>query len=121
MKAICHCKSCRKLSGGTNTLCCLVPLQSFQYESGSPVKSAMVTHEEGNFELTVNFCSDCGTSCHKEAELFDGVAIIFAGTLDDGEALLKSPPNAELWVKDKLPWLGDVKGAKLCQEFDSDL
>lgn len=70
--------------------------------------------------LTVHFCSNCGSCIYKEAdgEAFKGTVIVQAGTLDKGGMELKdAKPGAELWVKRRVPWLEDLKGVAQLQEF----
>jgi hypothetical protein len=70
--------------------------------------------------LTVHFCSNCGSTVYKEAdsEMFKGTVIVQAGTLDKGGMELDNvKPGAELWVKQRVPWLEDMKGVAQLQEF----
>jgi hypothetical protein len=70
--------------------------------------------------LTTHFCSNCGTCLYKEAdsEQFKGTVIIQAGTLNKGGMELDDvKPAAELWVKQRVPWLEDMKGVAQLQEF----
>lgn len=70
--------------------------------------------------LTIHFCSNCGSCVYKEgdSEVFKGTVIVQAGTLDKGGMELNDvKPGAELWVKQRVPWLGDLKGVVQFQEF----
>ena len=70
-------------------------------------------------ELELFFCGDCGSALCKNAhaEAFKGLKIVFAGTLDDGEALEMAKPAGELWVKYRASWLDEIKGAGQMQGF----
>lgn len=69
-------------------------------------------------KMSYNFCGNCGTKIYKEgdAEDFKGIFIVQAGTLDEG-GLEKVKVGAELWVKERVGWLGEQGGAVQCQEF----
>jgi hypothetical protein len=71
--------------------------------------------------LTLHFCRECGTRIYKEGDAKDfvGTVIVQAGTLDGGEGMGIGDVKvgAELWVKDRVGWLGEVGGAGQCQEF----
>jgi hypothetical protein len=89
--------------------------------SSSHLKTYSMTHPSG-MTLTFHFCDNCGTRLYKEgdAEAFKGIAIVQAGTLDGGDGgmgLEDVKLGAELYVKDRVGWLGEVKGTGQCQEF----
>lgn len=74
-------------------------------------------------------CSKCPSTLYKRApDGFPGSLIVLAGSLDgngEGEKPRAEDglegfgtPQVELWVKHRLPWLPEVKGAKQCQEFE---
>lgn len=82
--------------------------------------------------MTFYGCAKCPTTLYKRAPGgFPGVLIVFAGALDGaaggGSGELRGQggleeglgsPQVELWVKYRLPWLQEVKGAKQCQAFE---
>lgn len=72
----------------------------------------------------MHWCENCGTKIYKEgdAEAFKGIAILQAGTLDGeekegGMRLEDVKVGAELWVKNRVGWLGERVGTGQCQEF----
>lgn len=71
--------------------------------------------------MTVRFCGDCGSALYKTAaaEEFKGLRIVMAGTLDGvGEGGgVETKPDGELWVKYRVPWLQEIKGAQQFQGF----
>lgn len=70
--------------------------------------------------LTTHFCSNCGSTVYKEGdnENFLGTVVIQAGTLDKGGMELSNvKPGAELWVKQRVPWLEAQNGLAQLQEF----
>lgn len=94
----------------------MVPRPNFEFTPNAPIKTVTVTHEIG-ISMTVSFCSNCGSALCKEAdaEEFRGLAIVFAGTVDNADALLEQPPNMELWTKYRLPYVEPIKAAKQCE------
>ncbi|KAH8752351.1 Mss4-like protein [Hyaloscypha sp. PMI_1271] len=122
MQAICHCLPCRKVSGGTHTTNILIPLAALTITSGKEhLKSYAAAHPSG-MTLTLHFCENCGTKIYKDmdGEAFKGFAIVQAGTLDAGEGGMEIGDvklGAELWVKNRVPWLGSMEGAGQLQEF----
>ncbi len=115
---------CRKISGGPFTTNILVPSTSFTILTGAEkLKTFSLKHPSG-MTLSYRFCENCGTKIYKEGDdaAFKGVIIVLAGNLDkvDGENAMGIKDvkiGAELWVKDRVEWLGEYTGATQCQEF----
>jgi len=114
-QALCHCLTCRKVTGSAFTTNLLVPEGSFKITQGTP-KDVNTTHENG-MKITMHICGECGTMVYKEGDSDDlrGLAIVQAGTLDDG--LDDASPGAELWIKYRAKWLQELKGVGQMQEF----
>ncbi|KAJ6078764.1 Glutathione-dependent formaldehyde-activating enzyme/centromere protein V [Penicillium canescens] len=116
LKAICHCISCRKISGGSNTVNYAVPEVKFSVTGGSP-KSFSKDHEYG-MVLTVFFCPDCGSALWKEAtaEQLKGFKLVQAGTLTESEKL-DDGVDAEFYTTTRVPWLVALSGVDKRTEF----
>ncbi|KAL7947569.1 Mss4-like protein [Trichoderma barbatum] len=114
---LCHCLTCQKLSGATNTANIPIAREKLTVTSGSP-KNYTQKHENG-FNLTAFFCGDCGTLLYKQADadMFATVSLIQAGTLDGPAKDKVSQPAAELNVKLRQPWLAGVSAAAQKEEF----
>lgn len=70
--------------------------------------------------LTIYFCGNCGNTLYKEgsSDIFKGVAILQAGTLDGHEMNLEDVKlGAELYIKHRAGWVEETKGVAQCQEF----
>lgn len=117
MKATCHCLTCRKLTGSTNTTNLCVPADQYRVTSGTP-KVFDWTHESG-MKMQISFCGDCGVNISKtgDNEAFKDLVIIQAGTLDDQDALEHAAPAAELYVKNRVSWIPALTSAGQMQEF----
>lgn len=115
MQATCHCLSCRKISGSTNTLNLLLPEDKLLVTHGSP-KTHTSMHESG-MKLTVYFCGECGCAVYKTHEKFPGMVVVLAGTLDGPNELEKWKPEAELYSQHRTAWLPDFTWAEQRTEF----
>jgi hypothetical protein len=67
--------------------------------------------------MRVSFCGDCGVPLWKTADsdMFKGTVIVFSGTLDDDSHAIGKAPQAEIWTKERLGWVGKVGGEELAQ------
>ncbi|KAK7897508.1 hypothetical protein LTR67_004135 [Exophiala xenobiotica] len=117
MKAICHCLTCRHLSGSAFTTNILVPEDKFKITSGTPKTYA--TTQDSGMTLTYSFCGNCGCNVSKigDGEAFRGVVIIQAGSLDDIAGIEDAEPGAELYVSRRVSWLPALAGKGQVQEF----
>jgi hypothetical protein len=123
MQVLCHCIPCRKISGGPYTTNLIMPLTSLTITSGSSLlKTFSLAHPTG-MTLKYHFCETCGTKMYKEGDqgAFVGMAIVQAGTLDGGEGNEMGVGDvklgAELWVKERVKWLGAMEGIAQCAGF----
>lgn len=84
-----------------------MPKGNFSFTDSTALKSATVKHEVG-VSLTISFCGNCGTALCKTAggNEFGDVVICFAGVVDDDGKTLGTAPQAELWTKYRLDWVG---------------
>ena len=115
---------------------------TFQVQSGSGarLRETRAVHSEAGLEMIFSGCANCPSTLYKRAPAgFPGMIIVLAGSLDasdqvgggngnglDGAVNVRGAqgleqwgsPQAELWVKHRLPWLTQVPGAKQCQMFE---
>jgi hypothetical protein len=119
IQALCHCITCRKVSGSSNTVNFAIPDGNFILQKGTPTKFAK-EHESG-MTLTIYFCPQCGSTIYKEgsADMFKGLKLVQAGTLHDN-TLLSSGIAAELYVSERANWLVNVNGAAEMATFTND-
>jgi hypothetical protein len=102
---ICHCTDCQKFTGAA--FAALVPVQRAAMTLTGPVKTHTGIGGSGKPVLR-NFCAECGSSLFEEPGARPGLAILFAGTLDDPKA---ASPLREIFRDDALPWIhvaGDI-------------
>jgi hypothetical protein len=63
------------------------------------------------------FCGTCGSSLFTYLEIMPDKACVKAGHLSDGGASLGGKVDVELYVKDRVSYLGPVEGAKQEQKM----
>lgn len=93
MAGICHCTSCRSLSGATQN-----PLAAF------PEAAVSVTGETSSYHssadsgsaVTNRFCPTCGSQLFGQSTGMPGLVAVRAGSLDDPEGVT---PNFEVYTK----------------------
>lgn len=96
---VCHCTHCQKSSGSAFSVNVFVKADtvSMTGEVGSYTDTA-----ESGRKVVRKFCKNCGSSLASEAEVFPGILILKAGTLDDRSWLT---PGVQVWTQSKQPWL----------------
>jgi hypothetical protein len=92
---LCHCRSCRRASGGTNVAWAVFDKSGFEWLGDKPV----VYSSSPGIEWL--HCSSCGSLVgYTRASRPDHMDIT-TGTLDDPE---RFPPNVEIWLEHKIGW-----------------
>ena len=98
--ANCHCRDCKKASGGEMATFFGVPESDFTLLSGKP-KSFPYVAESGK-KLDRNFCPDCGARLFTtNLESFPGLVFVTLGSLDRPEDIV---PRLEMFTKRRLDW-----------------
>jgi hypothetical protein len=92
---LCHCRSCRRASGGTNVTWAVFDHKDFEWLSGYP------GHYSSSPGLEWLFCRDCGSLVgYRRASRPDHMDVT-AGTLDDPN---RFPPEVEIWTEHRIDW-----------------
>jgi hypothetical protein len=92
---LCHCRSCRRASGGTNVAWAVFDKDAFELLGGEP---AAYSSSPGIEWL---FCLGCGSLVgYRRASRPDHMDIT-TGTLDDPD---RFPPTVEIWLEHKIGW-----------------
>jgi hypothetical protein len=117
LKAICHCLTCRRLTGSAYTTNILVPENRFKITAGTP--KTYSTKQDSGMTLTYSFCGTCGCTVSKvgDAEAFKDIVIVQAGSLDEVSAFDGMAPQAELWTSRRAAWLPAMDGKGQMKEF----
>jgi hypothetical protein len=93
---ICHCRTCRKVSGAPIVAWLSLPSISFVVEAGEPkvFKSSP--------EVTRRFCGTCGTPLTYEHSDSPDEVDVATTTLDEANAF---PPTHHSWLEHDLDWI----------------
>lgn len=111
MQAVCHCETCRRISGSTYSFNVAVPEESLV------VKGEVATYEDhsgaSGKPMYRRFCPKCGSSLYGGGPHYGPLAFIKAGTLDDASWVA---PEVHIWTVEKLPWTPIPEGATLIEQ-----
>ncbi|KAJ3545292.1 hypothetical protein NM208_g2581 [Fusarium decemcellulare] len=117
--SLCHCRVCRKITGGSTSHNLTVPYSAFTLKTGE-LKVYQATHFDEGFEIWLHFCPTCSSPIFAEASgnppAPDDPVFIQGGTLDD-TIPLEATPVAELNVKHRLSWIGQIANAEQRQGY----
>jgi len=92
---LCHCRSCRRASGGTNVACAVFDKSAFEWTRGEPD----AYHSSPGIDWL--HCGKCGSLVgYKRASRPDHMDIT-TGTLDEPDLY---PPTVEIWLEHRIDW-----------------
>ncbi|KZF22455.1 hypothetical protein L228DRAFT_153333 [Xylona heveae TC161] len=100
---LCHCDTCKKLSGGAFTLNQIVPKDNVKVLKGD-LKNYTYAGESGN-PVHCYYCANCTTSPFHHQTVLGDKYVVRTGLLDNYKEL---KPSAEIFGKAKLSWLPEV-------------
>lgn len=92
---LCHCRSCRRASGGTNVAWAVFDNGDFGWLAGEP---AAFSSSPGIEWL---FCRDCGSLVGYRRSSRPDHMDVTTGTLDDPDLF---PPAVEIWLDQRIGW-----------------
>ncbi|QIW98466.1 hypothetical protein AMS68_003984 [Peltaster fructicola] len=99
---LCHCNTCKILSGGPYTLNQIVPKSTLKITKGGEPSVYSYKGDSGN-SVKCYYCPHCTTHIYHHQEVM-GPDTIIARTGIPAEARAKFPVAAEIYGKDKLSW-----------------
>ena len=92
---LCHCRSCRRASGGVTVAWAVFEKAAFEWIKGEP-------HEYSSSPgIFWRFCGACGSLVGYRRDSRPDHVDVTTATLDDPDAF---PPTVEIWVGDKIAW-----------------
>jgi len=103
--SICHCKNCKKFTGGPFGITSKIPESSFSVTQG---KEYITVHEADNGSGTMlhrEFCKECGSPILERGANAGDFTYIFYGTLDKPTDL---PPKGEFFCSKRDNWMPEV-------------
>lgn len=92
---LCHCRSCRKATGGTNVAWAVFDKADFAWLAAEPVA---YSSSRGTEWL---HCHDCGSLVGYRRSSRPDHMDITTGTLDEPD---RFPPTDEIWLDHKIGW-----------------
>jgi hypothetical protein len=93
---VCHCQSCRAISGAPVVAWVSVPIASFAWLQGTPVEY------RSSVPVRRQFCGACGTQLTYEHEDSPDEIDITTCSLSDPDAF---PPTHHSWLSHDLRWV----------------
>ena len=93
---ICHCRSCRRASGGALMAAAGYPRSRVSFRGGS------LTSYCSSPGVRRSFCQHCGTSLSYESESWPDDVHLMVGAFDDPDAV---KPAFHIFAGEKLSWL----------------
>ena len=92
---LCHCRSCRRASGGTNVAWAVFEARAFEWLAAEPIAYS------SSRGIEWLHCNDCGSLVgYRRSSRPDNVDIT-TGTLDEPD---RFPPAVEIWLEHKICW-----------------
>ena len=93
---VCHCHSCRRLTGAPLVAWLTFPKDQLVYLQGEP---ARLRSSPG---VLRTFCAACGTQLTYQNDKYSDEIDVTTSSLDDPAAF---PPTHHSWMSDNLPWV----------------
>lgn len=100
MTVACHCENCRRQSGSAFSVNLVYSADAIQMEGAVSTYVDSAT-ESGN-PMNRDFCGACGSPVRSRSSVGPPVAVIKAGTLDDGSPFA---PSIHIWTSARLDWV----------------
>jgi hypothetical protein len=92
---LCHCRSCRRASGGVTVAWAVFPKDAFEWLSGS---TAEYSSSPG---IYWRHCANCGSLVGYRRDSRPNYIDVATATLDEPDNF---PPTVEIWTGDKIAW-----------------
>jgi hypothetical protein len=89
----CHCKFCQRATGSAYMVEPIFHKSSIGIISGKPATYTQASEGSGK-QVTINFCSTCGTKLFLGFERFPDVVGLYAGTFDDPNWFERTPERS---------------------------
>jgi hypothetical protein len=94
-RTLCHCRSCRRASGGVNVAWAVFQTEAYEQLSGD------VRWYSSSPGIRWGFCGTCGSLVLYRRDSRPDHTDITTASLDDADALA---PTVEIWTEAKLAW-----------------
>jgi len=108
---LCHCRSCRRATGGVLMAAAGFPRQAVSIERGQ------MSYYASSPGVRRGFCGTCGTSLSYENARWPGDIHLMIGAFERPDAL---QPQFHIFAEDRLPWLKLADGLPQYRTTPSD-
>ncbi len=108
---LCHCRSCRRATGGVLMAAAGFPRQAVSIERGQ------MSYYASSPGVRRGFCGTCGTSLSYENARWPGDIHLMIGAFERPDALR---PQFHIFAEDRLPWLKLADGLPQYRTTPSD-
>lgn len=104
---LCHCNTCKELSGSTFTLNQIIPAKALNITKGKDALGKYTYKGDSGKGVHCYFCKNCTSHIYHQQEAMGPDTIILrTGLLEEGIKNFK--PGAEIYGKVRLPWEKEV-------------
>ncbi|KAK7186653.1 hypothetical protein DPSP01_001009 [Paraphaeosphaeria sporulosa] len=104
---LCHCDTCKSLSGSTFTLNQIIPKAALNITKGESDLGKYTYYGESGKGVHCYFCKNCTSHVYHHQEVMGPDTIVLrTGLLTEG--IKNFEPKAEIFGKAKLPWEKEV-------------
>jgi len=94
-RTLCHCRSCRRATGGVSVAWAVFPAGDVAFTKGAPREFS------SSPGIHWGFCGECGSLVAYRRDSRPEHRDITTATLDAPDAF---PPNVEIWTEQKIGW-----------------
>jgi hypothetical protein len=108
---ICHCRTCRAVSGAPVLAWVSIAADKIEITKGQPARYASSPNVQRQF------CNACGTQLTYIGPAYDNAIDITTASLDDADAF---PPTHHSWVSHDLAWVKFNDGLPTFPEWRND-
>jgi hypothetical protein len=95
VSALCHCRSCRRASGGPTLAWIILSVGDVKFTTGTPAQF------RSSDTVTRQFCARCGTQLTYQSDDKPDSIDITTASLDLPGAY---PPTREIWLEHRISW-----------------
>ncbi|KAF2708038.1 hypothetical protein K504DRAFT_381707 [Pleomassaria siparia CBS 279.74] len=104
---LCHCDTCKELSGSTFTLNQIIPKSALKITKGEDKLGKYTYYGESGKGVHCYFCPNCTSHVYHHQEVMgDDTIVLRTGLLKKG--IKEFTPAAEIFGKARLPWEKEV-------------
>jgi len=109
----CHCKTCKKITGGAFETIAVVGEKSIEVITGQELLKTFRINENAD----KNFCSICGTPIYNQVDKYPGFSMVHIGSLDQPFLIA---PAKNIFCESMLPWVKGIADLKCFEQLPTE-